>query len=114
MNEKVKTKGRPKKSSKQLSFNKTAADRKAAKASVKRKNRKQKRVKETAFINDESDDKDLELEEEETEADDIDTNSDEDEDDEEIEVNDESDEESAFDSSGEVVFNFKGGKCMRI
>ena len=113
MKEQVKTKGRPKKSSKQLTFNKTAADRKAAKAAVKPKNKKPNRAKKPAFINDESDDEDLELQLDEDEEDHYDTNSGEDE--EEIELsNDESDEDSPLESSEEVVFNFKGGKRMRI
>ena len=102
MKDKVKTRGRPKRKTKQLTFNKTADDRKRKlekEKTVKRANKKFKKGTESIdFIDDKNESEALESEEEEI-ADKEDENSCDDEEDE-FSFGDDED-----DSSGEVMFN---------
>ena len=90
MKDKVKTRGRPKRKTKQLTFNKTAADRKLKKT-VQRANKTKKSTKN--FIDDNSESEALESEEEENE------------DNEDENSGDEEDEDSFDDGEDEVMFN---------
>ena len=90
MKDKVKTRGRPKRKTKQLTFNKTAADRKLKKT-VQRANKTKKSTKN--FIDDNSESEAWESEEEENE------------DNEDENSGDEEDEDSFDDGEDEVMFN---------
>ena len=101
MKEKVKTRGRPKRKTKQLTFNKTAVDRKSKKIVKKtvRSSKKPKKKESTDFIDDsgeEDGDLSLDLDEEEDDKDAISS----------------SEEEDFMDeSSGEVTFN---NNCSKV
>ena len=92
MKERVKTKGRPKRGSKQLTFNKTAADRDSNPSSKVRTKKSRKNIKED-FIEEGSDtETDISLK--------LDDDSDNDFEDEYGE-----EEDDFYDSSGEITFN---------
>ena len=111
MKEKVKTRGRPKRSSKQLTFNKNAADRKKDELSKKDKTKKSKKTsKEKEFIDEESDEDETEDEEEpeyQDESDDEECEDEElDEDNDTVKFDSDGSQTSLYESSGEVTFNF--------
>ena len=89
MKEKVKTKGRPKGSSKQLTFKKTVADRKVKTAKKPKQKKSRRQLEKEDFIEEEESDSSMHLD---------------DDSDEDIE-NEDYEDEDLCDSSGEITFN---------
>lgn len=104
MKEKVKTRGRPKRKTKQLTFNKTAADRKSKKVAEKtvKSSKKSKKNENNDFIDDS-------CEEEDDDEDDLELDDDEEGDEDDLSNSEEDD--SMDESSGEVTFN---NNCYKV